>query len=93
VPTTSPTQVYISRIAWTVPSASRPGVAHTVTADSPEDEPRCSCEASQHAKTEGKCWHLRAVRSGVIRPRCRASVQPAATVAERFGFISPDYRS
>jgi hypothetical protein len=82
VQSSTPSTVYISRIVWSVPSATRPGVVHEVTADGPDDVPACHCEASQHPKTEGKCWHLRAIRSGLIRPRCRASVIAPAS-AER----------
>ncbi len=93
--TQTPTPAYqITAIVWDVPSASTPGRVYHVRAVTPDDVPECDCEASQHPKTQGKCWHVKAARSGLAgKPRCRASVQPTATIAERFGFITPDYPS
>src|SRR5262245_17118801 len=42
--------------AYSVASASRPGVAHTITVDA--GAYACDCEAGRHAKP---CWHAAAV--------------------------------
>lgn len=69
----TPTRSYTA-IRWTVPSATTPGVVYTVSAGSPSDTLSCDCEASNYPKTRGRCWHLKAVATGLAgKPRCRAS--------------------
>jgi hypothetical protein len=71
------TQTITRSIRYPVPSATRPEIKHVVTEDVETGERRCNCEASDHPKTRGKCWHLRAVNAGLIRPRVRVSQRPA----------------
>jgi hypothetical protein len=75
VETTHPAPAYqIHRIAWTVPSATEPGIVYTISADSPEDVLRCSCRAEDYPKTRGRCWHVKAVHAGLAgKPRVRVS--------------------
>jgi hypothetical protein len=64
----------IHSIAWTVLSATTPGIVYTVSAASPDASLACNCEANDYPKTRGKCWHLKAVHSGMAgKPRCRVS--------------------
>ena len=76
--TTNPTiHNTIRTITWTVPSATRQGITHTVSEDIETGARSCNCEASDHAKTRGKCWHLRAVASGLAgKPTVRISQRP-----------------
>jgi hypothetical protein len=82
--TETPAKNIIRAITYEVPSATREGVKHVVTEDVETGERSCSCEASDHAKTSGKCWHLRAVASGLIRPRVRVSQRPAPAPLSAF---------
>jgi len=61
---------------WTVPSATTEGTEYEITVDQ-NGERQCSCEASQYPKTRGKCWHLKAVAAGMVKPRVRVSQRPA----------------
>jgi hypothetical protein len=63
---------------WTVPSATTEGTEYEVTVDQ-NGERVCPCPASQYPKTKGKCWHLKAVQSGVIKPRVRVTQRPTPT--------------
>lgn len=67
----------IRSITYAVPSATREGVEHVVTEDVESGRRACTCEASDHPKTAGKCWHLRAVNAGMVKPRVRVSQRPA----------------
>ena len=68
----------IRRITWTVPSATRPGITHTVTEDIATGARSCNCEASDHPKTRGRCWHLKATAAGLAgKPVVRISQRPA----------------
>jgi hypothetical protein len=64
---------------YAVRSASRPGVAHTVTVDA-AGAYGCTCEAGQHGRV---CWHAAAVyvakveRAGGARVTGPASSAPA----------------
>jgi hypothetical protein len=61
-------------IRWQVPSATTPGIVYTVSADSPDSPLSCDCEAGDYPKTRGRCWHLKAVHSGLAgKPRVRVS--------------------
>jgi hypothetical protein len=58
---------------WTVPSATTEGTDYTVTVNE-HGERVCNCEANGYPKTRGKCWHLKAVASGLAgKPRIRVS--------------------
>jgi hypothetical protein len=61
---------------WTVPSATAEGTSYEITVDA-NGERICSCEASQYPKTRGRCWHLKAVNAGMVKPRVRISQRPA----------------
>ncbi len=58
---------------WSVPSATTEGTEYQITVDA-NGERVCNCEASQYPKTRGKCWHLKAVASGLAgKPRVRVT--------------------
>jgi hypothetical protein len=62
---------------WSVPSATRDGITHTVTEDAETGQRHCNCEASDHPRTRGRCWHIRAVAAGLAgKPRIRVSQRP-----------------
>src|SRR5215211_3940878 len=71
------TQTITKSIRYPVPSATREGVKHTVIEDPTTGERICNCEANVHAKTRGRCWHLKAVAAGTIKPVVRCTVRPA----------------
>jgi hypothetical protein len=82
VATTLAPKSTIRLVSWTVPSASEPGITYTVSAPSPDDPLSCDCKASEHPKTRGRCWHIKAVHSGMAgKPRVRVSVTPRQAVA------------
>ena len=67
----------IRQITWTVPSATRQGLKHIVSEDIETGARSCNCEASDHTKTRNRCWHLRAVASGLAgKPVVRVSQRP-----------------
>jgi len=76
-PTHPQTQTITKSIRYPVPSATRPDVEHTVTEDIETGDRRCNCEASDHPKTRGRCWHIRAVNAGLVKARVRVSQRPA----------------
>ena len=61
---------------WSVPSATVEGTDYTITVDA-NGERVCSCKANDYPKTCGKCWHLKAVSAGLVKPRVRVSQCPA----------------
>jgi hypothetical protein len=61
---------------WSVPSATTEGTKYEITVDA-NGERQCSCEASQYPKTRGRCWHLKAVNAGLVKPRVRVSQHAA----------------
>jgi hypothetical protein len=72
---------------YTVPSATTPGITYTVTADE-SGVLTCNCRAGTYPKTRGRCWHLKAVHSGAIRPNPVPVAAPGAahdtTIVEGF---------
>ena len=74
---TSTNYTTIRSITYTVPSATREGVEHVVTEDVETGARHCACEASDHPKTAGKCWHVKSVNAGLVKPRVRVSQRPA----------------
>jgi hypothetical protein len=86
-------RVYVKSITWSVPSATRPGVVHTVSESPVDGVLSCTCEARK------QCWHQKAVIARLrIKMRVRVQVRPAKPqpvalrVAEvgTFGFQTPD---
>ena len=68
----------IRSIVWEIPSASRPGVKHIVSEDIETGARSCNCEASDHPKTRGRCWHLKAVAAGLAgKPTVRMTQRPS----------------
>jgi hypothetical protein len=68
----------IRSIAWEIPSATRQGITHTVSEDIETGAQSCNCEASDHPKTRGRCWHLKATAAGLAgKPTVRVSQRPA----------------
>lgn len=61
---------------WPVPSATTEGAEYEITVDQ-NGERVCNCQASQYPKTRGRCWHLKAVNAGLVKPRVRVSQRPA----------------
>jgi hypothetical protein len=77
MPSQTPQQAYrIGTPRWTVPSATTEDTEYTITVDA-NGERQCNCEASQYPKTRGRCWHLKAVNAGLVKPRIRVSQRPA----------------
>lgn len=72
----SPPVAYdIKSITYTVPSATTDGHYYQVSIDHETQRATCDCPASQGSKTRGKCWHIKAVRSGLAgKPRIRIGV-------------------
>jgi hypothetical protein len=70
------TKTITKSIRYPVPSATRPEIKHTVSEDVETGERTCNCEASNHPKTRGRCWHLKAVAAGTIKPVVRCTVRP-----------------
>ena len=68
----------LKSIVYHVPSASEPGLVHDVTVT--DERVTCDCEASKHAKTRGRCWHLQAVKAGLYvgKPHMRIEPLPPA---------------
>lgn len=64
----------IHRITYYVPSATTPGIVYRVSAPTPDAPLACDCKASEYPKTRGRCWHISAIRSGLIKPRVSVSV-------------------
>jgi hypothetical protein len=60
-----PAQHTIQSSRSPVPSATRAATEHTVTEDPITGERTCNCEANDHPKTRGRCWHLKAVAAGL----------------------------
>jgi hypothetical protein len=76
--TTLTTHNTIRSIVWEIPSATRQGLKHTVSEDIETGARSCNCEASDHPKTRGRCWHLRAVASGLAgKPVVRITQRPS----------------
>ena len=86
------TKHIIRSITYTVPSATREGITHTVTEDVESGRRSCTCEASDHPKTAGKCWHLRAITAGMVKPRVRVTQRaaPAPRPTVRRARTSPE---
>jgi hypothetical protein len=70
------TQTITKSIRYPVPSATRPEIKHTVSEDPTTGERTCNCEANDHPKTRGRCWHIKAAASGLIKPVVRCTVRP-----------------
>ncbi len=69
-------QVITSAPRWSVPSATTEGIEYIITVDA-NGERRCSCPANDYPRTKGKCWHLKAISAGLVKPRIRATQRPA----------------
>ena len=76
VSTNLQTQTITSAPRWSVPSATTEGIEYSVTVDA-NGERRCSCPANDYPKTRGRCWHLKAINAGLVKPRIRVSQRPA----------------
>ena len=61
---------------WSVPSTTTEGTTYEITVDQ-NGERRCSCPANDYPKTRGRCWHLKAISTGLVKPRIRVSQRPA----------------
>lgn len=81
-PTNPQIQHTMSNPRWSVPSATTEGTGYTITVDA-NGERVCSCKANDYPKTRGKCWHLKAVNAGLVKPRIRVSQRPASKVAPK----------
>lgn len=74
--TTNPqSQLSMSAPRWTVPSATTGGTKYEITVDA-NGERQCNCQANDYAKKRGRCWHLKAVNAGLVKPRIRVSQRP-----------------
>ena len=68
----SPNASYQLRsISYTVPSATREGIAHTVTVT--DDGTTCTCEAGHYKRL---CWHQKAVQTGMVTSHPRVRIRP-----------------
>ena len=77
MPSQTPPQSYtMSPPRWSVPSATTEGTEYAITVNE-HGERVCNCQANDYPKTRGRCWHLKAVGAGMVRPVVRISQRPA----------------
>ena len=69
--TESITPYEIRAISYNVPSATRPGVTHTVVVT--DDGMTCDCEAGHYKRL---CWHRKAVQTGQVTSKPRVRIRP-----------------
>ena len=58
-------------MSYTVPSATEPGVTHTVTIT--DDGISCDCKAGHYRRL---CWHRKAVQTGQVTSKPRVRIRP-----------------
>ncbi len=64
-------------ISYTVPSATREGLTHTVTRL--PGKLQCDCEAG---RLNRPCWHVRSVLAGLVKPHVKLSAVPVEKASE-----------
>ena len=55
-------------LTYTVPSATTAGITYTVTVDPSTGLMECACKGASYGHD---CWHKKAIRAGVVKPRVR----------------------
>ena len=71
----NPTTKYSVRsIVYDVPSATECGRKYLVSADPETGRLACECKGAAYGRD---CWHQKAIRSGLVKPRVRIAPKPA----------------
>ena len=71
----NPTTKYSVRsIVYDVPSATECGRKYLVNADPETGRLACECKGAAYGRD---CWHQKAIRSGLVKPRIRIAQRPA----------------